>query len=473
MLYPGGARSHLEKFGVLLVMPEAKGALISETFQDGYYVSQFKHKGSVLEMVRGMSEEDFEVLLGLAGAAFRTMKDSVNALSYAEALEKEVGKAVWVAEAKSRSAACTLEGDLRTQFRIKEAEYERTIKGKVAEKEELSRQLEAARALSLTAEAGLQAARGQLGEADRLAWEKYEKILAKSEEKVKETIKERIDQNAAQHQAAYLELKEIYDKETAKLRKENDKSYVSSEKGKQGEKEFEEVCAEHTGWGELKNTSKEPHATDRRGTIKGCPTMFEIKKYKENVATKEIVKFKRDMKENPSSPFGVFVSLTSDICNMLDSYIHTEWTENSQLLVYINNLYSHSIPETMEFIEVSAGIAHSVYKSAKSKVDSETSVALMDRIEQVKFLINKELASVADGIKAVEQYKANLINTITNQHNDLKRIMNTSKETLNMMVGIFIGKEVEVEVEPEVQDSSSLETVVPKKRAKKNEAKAK
>jgi hypothetical protein len=127
----------------------------------------------------------------------------------------------------------------------------------------------------------------------------------------------------------------------------------------------------------------------------------------------------------------------------------------------------------MEFIETCAGIAHSVYKSAKAKVDSETSVALLSRIEQAKFLINKELASVADGIKAVEQYKNNLVNTITNQHNDLKRIMNASKETLQMVIGILIGKEVEVEAEVE-PDSSSLETVVPgKKRAKKNEAKGK
>ena len=444
-------------------------ALISETFQDGHYISQFKHKGSVLEVVRGLNQEDFEVLIGLAGAAFRAMKDSANAVSYSEALEKEVGKVRGAVEAEARRNICTLEGDLKTQFRMKEAEYERTIKAKVSEKEELSRQLEVARALSLTAEASLQAARGQLGEAEKLAWEKYEKILAKAEEKVKETIKERLEHNAAQHQKALLELKEIYDKETAKLRKENDKSHVSSEKGKQGEREFEDVCAEHTGWGELKNTSKEAAATDRRGTIKGCPTMFEIKKYKENVPTKEVLKFQRDMKENPSSPFGVFVSLTSDICNKLDSYIHIEWTENYQLLMYINHLYSHPIPETMEFIETCAGIAQSVYKSAKAKTESETSVALTNRIEQAKFLINKELASVAEGIKSVEQYKTNLVNTITNQHNDLKRIMNTSKETLQTMIGILIGREPEA-------DSSSLETVSPKdpkKRAKKNEVKSK
>jgi hypothetical protein len=454
-------------------------ALISETFQDGHYVSQFRHKKSVLNDVRGLSGEDFEVLIGLAGAAFREMKNSVNALSYAEALEREVGKAVGIVQARAASAACTLEGDLRTEIRIKEAEYKRNLQGKVAEKEELSRQLEAARALSLTAEAGLQAARGQLGEADRLAWEKYEKILTKSEEKMKETIKERLDQNAAQHAKAYLELKEIYDKETAKLRKENDKSHVSSEKGKQGEREFEEICKDYIGWGPLENTSKEAHATDRRGTIKGCPTMFEIKKYKDNVPTKEVVKFQRDMKENGSSPFGVFVSLTSDICNKLDKYIHIEWTEEYQLLLYINHLYTHPIPETMEFIETCAGIAQSVYNSAKAKVESETSVALTSRIEQAKFLINKELTSVAEGIKAVELYKTNLVNTITNQHNDLKRIMTTSKQTLQAMIGILIGREAEaeeVQVE-ETQDNSSLETVPgpkeQKKRSKKIDVKSK
>jgi len=443
-------------------------ALISETFQDGHYISQFRHKKSVLEVVRDLSSEDFEVLIGLAGAAFREMKNSVNALSYTEALEKEVGKAKAVAEAEARRSICTLEGDLKAQFRMKEAEYKGIVQSKVAEMDEMHRQLEIAKATAMTADANLQAARGQLGEAEKLAWEKYEKILAKSEETVKETIKERLDQNAAQHAKAYLELKEIYDKETAKLRKENDKSHVSSEKGKQGEREFEDVCAEHTGWGELKNTSKEASATDRRGTIKGCPTMFEIKKYKENVPTKEVVKFQRDMKENPGSPFGVFISLTSDICNKLDSYVHIEWTENYQLLMYINHLYTHPIPETMEFIETCAGIAQSVYKSAKAKTDSETSVALTNRIEQAKFLINKELVSVADGIKAVEQYKTNLVNTITNQHNDLKRIMTTSRETLQTMIGILIGREAE--------DSSSLETVVPKeqkKRSKKIDAKSK
>ncbi len=86
---------------------------------------------------------------------------------------------------------------------------------------------------------------------------------------------------------------------------------------------------------------------------------------------------------------------------------------------------------------------------------------------------------MVEGIKTVELYKTNLVNTITNQHNDLKRIMTTSKQTLQMMIGILIGKEAEVqaEVQIETQDNSSLETVPcpkePKKRSKKIDAKSK
>jgi hypothetical protein len=427
---------------------EAMDALVSETFCEGLYISQFKHRGSVLEVVRGLSEDDFEAVLRLAGAAFRTMKDSVNAVSYRDALEKEVGKV----KAAANSAACTLEGELRTEFRIKETEYKRTLQAREADVAELRRQIEGIKATNQVIEATLQATKAQIGDADRVSWEKYEKILAKTEADYKESMKERL-----------AELKEIYTKETERVRKENDKSHVSSEKGKQGEKEFEEVCLEYTGWGPLINTSKETAATDRRGVIKGCNVMFEIKKYKDNVPTSQVVKFVRDMKENSGSPLGVFISLNSNICNKLDKYIHVEWTEDSQMLVYINSFYTHSIPDTMEFIDTCAAIAQTVYKTAKSRVDtSDNSVALLSRIEQAKFLINKELTSVAEGLKAVEKYKMGLIDMVTNQHNDLKRQMTTTKETLRMMIDALIGKVEEV-------DADHAEPVVDKKpRSKKN-----
>ena len=429
-------------------MADAFDALVSETFCEGVYISQFKHKRSILDVVRGLSEDDFEVVIGLAGAAFRTMKDSVNAMSYREALEKEVGKV----KASALSSACTLEGELRTEFRIKETEYKRALHAREADIAELRRQIEGIKGAMSGLEGSLQATKAQVGDAERVSWEKYEKILAKTEAEYKENMKERI-----------AELKEIYSKETERVRKENDKSHVSSSKGKQGEREFEEICSEYTGWGPLINTSKETAATDRRGVIKGCNAMFEIKKYADNVPTAQVIKFVRDMKENPDTPLGVFISLNSNICNKLDKYIHIEWSEDSQLLVYINSFNTHSIPDTMEFIDTCAGIAQTVYKSAKSRVDtSDNSVALQSRIEQAKFLINKELSSIVDGLKTVDKYKTSLIDMVTNQHNDLKRQMMTTKETLQMMIGALIGK-----VEEEVVEVSLVESLTKKKKNKK------
>jgi hypothetical protein len=449
-LYVGFQRSlfaHLENFCECILMVDAMDALVSETFCEGVYISQFKHRGSVLEVVRGMSEDDFEVLIGLAGAAFRTMKDSVNAMSYRDALEKEVGKV----KAAANSAACSLEGELRTEFRIKETEYKRILQAREADVAELRRQIEGIKATNQVIEATLQATKAQIGDAERVSWEKYEKILGKTEAEYKENMKERL-----------AELKEIYTKETERVRKENDKSHVSSSKGKQGEREFEDICAEYTGWGPLINTSKETAATDRRGVIKGCNAMFEIKKYKDNVPTTQVVKFVRDMKENPDTPLGVFISLNSNICNKLDKYINIEWSEDSQLLLYINSFNTHSIPDTMEFIDTCAGIAQTVYKTARSRVDtSDNSVALQSRIDQAKFLINKELFSIVDGLKTLDKYKTSLLDMVTNQHNDLKRQMTTTKETLRMMIDALIGK---------VEEEVVVESVPKKKKTKKVES---
>jgi len=445
-------------------------ALISETFLEGEYISQFKHKKSVLEVVRGMAQEDFEVLIGLAGAAFREMKNSVNALSYAEALEKEVGKVRGAVEAEARRSISTLEGDLKAQFRIKEAEYERTIKAKVAEKEELSRKLEAACALSLTAEAGLQAARGQLGEAEKLAWEKYEKILTKSEEKMKETIKEVKDN----HAASLKEVKELCMKEAERLRKENDKGLVSSEKGKTGEKEFDELCHEHTKWGPLENTSKQTAAADRRATIRGCICLFELKNYTSTVDTDEVNKFKRDMAHNKEVSLGVFISFHTNIAKMGERYINVEWSVDSQMLIYINAFYTHPIADILTFIDGCVEAAKHIHSTAGSD-DSD----LQPRIEIAKGLVQRELARMSGIITSLKQNNKAVIDLLNKQYVAMDLEMKSTKESLKSMLDALIGKEAEAEVQvhvEEAQDNSSLETVVPKeqkKRSKKIDAKSK
>jgi hypothetical protein len=431
-------------------------ALVSETFQDGHYISQFKHKGSVLKDVHGLSCEDFEVLLGLAGAAFRTMKDSVNALSYADALKK----AVDAVQAKANSAACTLEGDLRIEFRIKETEYKRALQAKVVETDEVRRELAILKATAQAAEAGLQAVKGQLGDAERLAWEKYSTIISAKELAHKEEIKDRLNQSEAQHAASFKEVKELYTKEAERLRKENDKSLVSSEKGKTGEKEFDELCAEHTNWEPLLNTSKETAAADRRVTIRGCVTLFEIKKYTDIVPTEQVNKFVRDMANNKEAALGVFISLDTNIAKKGDRYIHVEWTDDSQMAIYINCFYKHPVADTLAFIDSCIPTALRVYKAA-SRVESDLSASLQSRIDLAKELVQRELVHMTSLISGLKQNNTAVMDLLTKQHVAMNLEMMSAKESLRAMVEALLGREVEV------QDSSSLETVVPKKRVKK------
>ena len=447
-------------------------ALISETFQDGHYISQFKHKRSVLEVVLGMSGEDFEVVLGLAGAAFRSMKDSAHSVSYAEALEKEVAKVRAATAAAAASAACTLEGDLRTEFRVKETEYKRSFLAKEAEATDLRRELDKAKGAAAAAEAGLQAARGQLGEADRLAWEKYsaiisdakaqhEKIVVQKEASYKEEIRERLAQAEAQHAASFKEVKEMYMKEAERLRKENDKALVSSEKGKTGEKEFDDLCADHTSWGPLLNTSKETAAADRRCTIRGCITLFELKNYSEIVGTDQVNKFLRDMAHNKEAALGVFISLHTNIAKKGDRYIHVEWSDDSQMLIYVNSFYTHPIADTLAFIDSCVSTALRVYKAAGARPDD--GMALQSRIDLAKDLIQRELLRITGIMSGLKQNNTAVVDLLTKQYVAMNLEMTSAKEGLRAMVEALLGKEMET------QDSSSLETVVPgqKKRVKK------
>jgi hypothetical protein len=442
-------------------------ALISETFQDGYYVSQFKHKKSVLEVVRDMSGEDFEVVLGLAGAAFRSLKDSAHSVSYADALAKEVAKVRAATAAAANSAACTLEGDLRTEFRIKETEYKRGLQAKEAEATDLRRELDKVKGLAAAAEASLQAARGQIGEADRLAWEKYsaiisdakaqhEKIVAQKEASYKEEIRERIAQSEAQHAASFKEIKELYTKEAERLRKENDKALVSSEKGKTGEKEFDELCAEHTGWGPLLNTSKETAAADRRVTIRGCISLFELKNYTDIVSTEQVNKFLRDMAHNKEAALGVFISLHTNIAKKGDRYIHVEWSDDSQMLIYVNSFYTHPVADTLAFIDSCVGTALRVYKASRLEDGS----ALQSRIDLAKDLIQRELLRMSGIMSSLKQNNTAVVDLLTKQYVAMNLEMNSTKESLRAMLEALLGRE-------EPQDSSSLETVIPKKRGKK------
>lgn len=438
-------------------MEVANGAFISETYSDGFFISKFRHTKSVKDIVEVISQEDFELLLGMAANALTTMKDSVKSIEYKEALEKEIDKHRIISEGEKtvlkESAGSALK-DVESRA-LKEADG-------------LRRQIEELRGALLASEAGQQKMKEQMGAISEKAEaafknslaelgsqreSQYQKELARLQENHRQTIermredtRESMSRSDAQARETLAGMKATYAELEMKLRAAHEKTFVAVEKGKQGEKEFEELCAQHTTWGPLINTSKEEAATDRRCVIRGCSTMFEVKNYQSTIPTAEINKFLRDMKEHSEAPLGIFVSLHTGISKKPGNYIQTEWTDNSQLLVYISSFYTHSIPDTLDFIDSCATIAMAVYRAAKKSQDSD-GVGLLSRIELAKISVTKELERVTECIDSLTRNKKEMVTLVEKQFVDSRLQMSLMKTGLGEMLGILLGKHEEEAIE--------------------------
>lgn len=452
-------------------------AFISETYTGGLFISKFRHTNSVKAITEQISQEDFELLLGMAANALNSMKDSVKSIEYKEALEKEIEKHRAVSESEK-----TVLKDFGS-VALKEMEA-RAAK----EAEGLRRQIEELRGALLASEAGQAKVKEQFAEIGAKAEaafknslaelvsqrdSQYQKELARLQENHREVIermredtRESIARSDTQARETLASMKATYAELEAKLRAAHEKSFVSVEKGKQGEKEFEELCAQYTTWGPLVNTSKEEAATDRRCVIRDCSTMFEVKKYKNTIPTAELNKFRRDMKEHTEAPLGVFISLHTEMSNKRGKYIDTEWTDNSQLLVYVSSFYTHSVPDTLDFIDSCATIAMAVYRAAKAKSQDSDSIGLQSRIELAKLSVSKELERVTECIDSLTRNKKDVVTLIEKQFVDSRLQMSLMKTGLAEMLQVLLGKHEETASVSEASNPASVDTEK-KKRGKK------
>ena len=184
--------------------------------------------------------------------------------------------------------------------------------------------------------------------------------------------------------------------------------------------------------------------------------MFEIKNYQSTIPSTEINKFLRDMKEHRESPLGVFVSLHTNISKKQGNYIQIEWTEDSQLLVYISSFYTHSIPDTLSFIDSCATIALTVYKSAAAAAaaaagnkDSEVSIGLQSRIELAKHSISSEVKGVTDCMQSLTQNKKDIVSLIDKQYIEHQSKLNKMKTGLTDILHILLGKHEDPVIPPQ------------------------
>ena len=260
---------------------------------------------------------------------------------------------------------------------------------------------------------------------------------------LKESSRERVAQCDNQHKESILHLKSSYADQEARLKKELEKSYASSEKGKQGEMLFEDVANQFTKWGPLQNTSKISHGADRSCKIRGCDTLMEIKNYSHDVPSKEVTKFYRDMEEHPEYPLGIFVSQKTNIDSKKSgNFILSEWTSNSQLLIFVNSFNSHSSEDVLHFIDMCADIALKMFNfSHERPQDSDNTMMLQGKIDMVKSIVQKELKAITEFLNAVNVQKTSLIQSVTKHHAENSLAIKHRKESLKEILDILLGKE--------------------------------
>jgi len=446
-------------------------ALVSETYAQNEWQTTFRHTKSLQPIVGELSIKEFELAIDLACSSLKSMYSSSKTIQYKEALAAEVLKldSKFNSERKQFDQKfLSLEQEARVERETCETKYSSELKI-------LRTKLEEAKELA-------ERSKRELVELQRNAEESHKKRLAEviqekdiQTNRMIEMLKESDDKRVASLTQHYREstenIKALYHEKEAKF---IEKTRVSSEKGKQGEKEFDDLTAEYMpGWGELKNTSKIPHSADWSCIIRKCYTLFEIKNYGSDVPRDEVEKFVRDMEQHSDAALGVFISLQTPIRGKKSgNFIAVEWTSKSQMLIYINSFNSHSVKDVFDFIDSYVDVAYRTYTLAQGGDDtSADTVRLQAQIERIKGFVQAESKRTSELLISIYNDKKMLVDTVNKQYEYTRRNLGDMKDSLKKIVDIILGKEeddVEVVTEP---TSSEVGTTPEKKvrsRAKKS-----
>lgn len=450
-------------------------AFVSEIQCDGMWMSTFQHPSSIQDLISTVTPDEFYLIIMLAVESIKTLRSSTSTVQYKDAIQNELSKQ-GTEFAKQKQ---TLEKSIESMERLHASEQDRTSSDFQKRIRILEAQVEATTAANTTL-------RSQIEELASSAEQRYRSSLAdltaRHDKEISRTLeshkaeRERSDKNYqdrntqldSQHKLAMEKLQTLYSEKEQRLQKEQERLHVSSEIGKQGEKEFEELASQYTKWGELKNTSKQAQATDRSCVIRDCSTLFEIKNYSYNIPEKEVTKFKRDLQSHRDSPLGVFVSLKTNILGKCKKgFFEIEWTENSQMLVYVNAFYNHSAEDIFAILDQCVDIARIVYThNNASTTDSEMTAQLQGRLDHVKEYIERQLKSMTSLLLELKVNKKNLLEMVTKQHTSYTCQIEESKQALKSMVRILLN----ADEEPEIPDVEPIilegETPVTQKKAR-------
>jgi hypothetical protein len=405
-------------------------AFVSETFDGKAYISEVITKESVKEYISGLTQDEYLLCIRLAVEALQSMKTSAQRLEYKEAFVLEVKKGIEKAVVDKEKGIRDAEQKYTRQVSDLELQVEK-LKASLQVSDHTSQKL---REELASAQARFSSALLEIGKQKEAQYEKEIDRLSATHR----TMLENLERGAKERVEG---MRQVYQEQEEKLRKQYERVLGSTEKGKQGEREFDELVAQYTNWGTLTNTAKTAHSTDRTGKIRQCDARFEIKNYSGDIPSQEVAKFERDMEENGDCPLGVFISLKTGIAGKKgDGFLTMKWTSKSQMLLYINNFYNHVVEDVLKFIDLCADTAYMVYKAARDIPEqSELTLLLQTRIDQAKVYIEQEVKRMDGFATCLAHDKQFLLETITRQYAKYTYNVEQSGAALRSLLDILLG----------------------------------
>ena len=438
-------------------------AFIAEEKQEGFYITSFKHSSSVKEGFGDCTVSEFNTILLLASEAIKEIRRSAHNIQYSDTLSAEIKKHtdLFISERtklqedmkiilqKSENERSTLQTSYDQKLKSlesKKAKLEAELSVSELSVSKMKEQFDSLKADSQSMlDISIKKIVGQKEEQYEREIQRIQQSHKHACEALEKQARERVQQCDSQHKESIEKMRELYSEKEKELLRNYEKTFVSSSRGKQGEEEFEAIVARCVSWPPMINMSKTSHGTDRRCKIRNCHSLFEIKNYSDDVPSKEVVKFERDMEENQDCPLGVFISLNTNIVGKKSgNFITMTWSPKSQLLLYINSFYSHTPEDIITFIDICADLAWSIFKSANDAPEEvDTVIHLESRIGQAKIYVEKEIKRMTDLLRSVNHNKTFLIDTINKQSTEYAYNIQQSRQALKGILEIFLGKSEE------------------------------
>lgn len=204
----------------------------------------------------------------------------------------------------------------------------------------------------------------------------------------------------------------------------------SSNKGRIEESRLEVVLNKMFPCGEITNTSKTPHACDVEVKRENLPTILvENKSYSTNVNTKEVEKFKRDIKEQKKS--GIFLSQHSGITSK--KHLHIDIIGDC-ILVYLHNVNYE--PST---IQLGFDIIYGLQPIIKNITNNKKKDDIITNINEILKLNNEYQYFI--------KTKQNLIQMTTDYHkNMISTLKNISFPNLSSFLSNYLDNENEIAI---------------------------